>query len=197
MAERLPLRQRKAERTRNDIIRSAMTLFEQQGYAETTLNQIADMAEVHKQTILRYFATKEDIALALHFATLEQFRDALERPDRSISVLQSWRDHVVKWSRRIAESPKQFQFGRSLVLNDRILGHLLLVERRYETLLAAAFAREAGLDPENDLHSKLLAVMLVAGNFNMSTECYRRDDAAALESACVAVVDHAAAHFSR
>ncbi|HWK34749.1 TetR/AcrR family transcriptional regulator [Sphingomonas sp.] len=197
MTERLPLRQRKAERTRNDIIRSAMTLFERQGYVETTLNQIADLAEIHKQTVLRYFATKEDIALALHLATLEQFRDALERPDRVVSVLESWREHVVKWSRRIGANPRQFQFGRSLALNDRIMGHMLLVERRYEAMLAEAFSREAGLDPETDLHSKLLAVMLVAGNFSVSSECYRRDDAGALESACTAVVDHAAAHFSR
>lgn len=58
------LRERKKIRRREEIIRSAVWLFAEQGYDETTIADIADMAEVAPRTVLTYFATKEDIAMA-------------------------------------------------------------------------------------------------------------------------------------
>jgi AcrR family transcriptional regulator len=58
------LRERKKIRRREEIIRSAVWLFTDKGYDETTIADIAEMAEVAPRTVLTYFATKEDIAMA-------------------------------------------------------------------------------------------------------------------------------------
>jgi AcrR family transcriptional regulator len=53
-----------------------MRLFREQGYAETTVDQIADAAEVSPSTFFRYFPTKEDVILGDEFDPLivEAFR---------------------------------------------------------------------------------------------------------------------------
>jgi AcrR family transcriptional regulator len=57
------LRERKKIRTRRAIRRAAYRLFEAQGYDGTTVEQIAEAAEVSASTVFRYFPTKEDIVL--------------------------------------------------------------------------------------------------------------------------------------
>ncbi|MFC6020548.1 TetR family transcriptional regulator [Plantactinospora solaniradicis] len=57
------LRERNKARTRAEIRRQAMRLFRDQGYASTTVEQIAAAAEVSQSTFFRYFPSKEDVVL--------------------------------------------------------------------------------------------------------------------------------------
>ena len=56
-----PIRDRKTEATRARIAETALELFVKQGYAETSIDQIASTAGVGRRTVFRHFATKEAI----------------------------------------------------------------------------------------------------------------------------------------
>ena len=72
------LRERKKARTKATIQREALRLFSEQGYAETSVEQIADAAEISPSTFFRYFPTKEEVVLAdfLDQRVVEEFRTA-------------------------------------------------------------------------------------------------------------------------
>jgi AcrR family transcriptional regulator len=59
----LGLRERKKAKTKAAIQEHALRLFREQGYAETTVEQIAAAAEVSPSTFFRYFPAKEDTVL--------------------------------------------------------------------------------------------------------------------------------------
>ncbi|MCM6776216.1 TetR/AcrR family transcriptional regulator [Nocardia sp. CDC159] len=58
------LRERKKQQTRRRIIEVGLRLCDAQGFDATTVEQIADAADVSPRTVNRYFELKEDIVLA-------------------------------------------------------------------------------------------------------------------------------------
>ena len=74
--EPLGLRERKKARTRLQIQEHALRLFHLQGYRETTIEQIAEAAEVSPSTVFHYFPTKADLVVydALDEHMAEAFR---------------------------------------------------------------------------------------------------------------------------
>ncbi|WP_188194534.1 TetR/AcrR family transcriptional regulator [Nonomuraea sp. SYSU D8015] len=82
------LRERKKAKTRALIQREALRLFREQGYAATTVEQIAEAAEVAPSTVFRYFPTKEDLVLVDQFPP---FVEALRAAPRELNPVQAVR----------------------------------------------------------------------------------------------------------
>jgi AcrR family transcriptional regulator len=57
-------RVRRSAETRERLFRAALTLFGKKGYAETTVEDITEAADVGKGTFFNYFPTKEHILMA-------------------------------------------------------------------------------------------------------------------------------------
>src|SRR5437879_1078997 len=89
------VRQRQAEETRRRILVAARSLFERRGYAVTTLEAIADLAEVSPKTITAVFGSK--LALLAEVINPEAFSPrvrqlieelrATEDPSRRLSLV--------------------------------------------------------------------------------------------------------------
>jgi AcrR family transcriptional regulator len=85
----LGLRERKKIKTRQAIRREAFRLIDQNGYAATTVEQIADAAEVSPSTFFRYFPSKESLLLADDLDPL--ILDAFKAQPPELSPIQAFR----------------------------------------------------------------------------------------------------------
>lgn len=85
----LGLRERKKIKTRQAIRRAAFRLIEQNGYAATTVEQIAEAAEVSPSTFFRYFPSKESLLLADDLDPL--ISAAFESAPPDLSLIQAFR----------------------------------------------------------------------------------------------------------
>jgi AcrR family transcriptional regulator len=113
------LRERKKAKTRAAIRQEAMRLFREQGYESTTVEQIAEAAEVSPSTFFRYFPTKEDVVLQDDYDDLivEAFRaqppeltplQAMRAAIREVighltPLEQAWEDERLRLSREVPE----------------------------------------------------------------------------------------------
>ena len=73
------------ERTRQRLLAEAQRLFRERGYAATSLEQIAEAAEVTKGAIYGHFASKEDLMLsALEAAPAPDYSTTLNDESRPL-----------------------------------------------------------------------------------------------------------------
>ena len=68
----------RAEQTRDHIYETAMALFQEYGYDQTTMRMIAKSADVSIGLTYRYFARKEDIIMALYADCVIELIDYME-----------------------------------------------------------------------------------------------------------------------
>jgi AcrR family transcriptional regulator len=81
----LGLRERKKIKTRQAIRREAFRLIDANGYAATTVEQIADAADVSPSTFFRYFPSKESLLLADDLDPLILAAFEAQPPDLSLT----------------------------------------------------------------------------------------------------------------
>jgi AcrR family transcriptional regulator len=184
------LRARKLRRARENAIKVASEMFRARGYDETSLEDIAYEAEMSASSLVRYFGSKERLALAHHIDHLEAFRSHLA--DEGTPVLERWRNFIVDQASSL-RSFSSYNEERQLIVSVPALLRLLSrIQLDQQDELSAAFSREAGLDPEDDLYGRLLAALLVAGNEAVYLQWLRGKGQRDLAEMCLAVVDFAA-----
>ncbi|MBB6633671.1 TetR/AcrR family transcriptional regulator [Cohnella thailandensis] len=83
--------------TRQRIMESAVQLFEERGFMSTSVQMITDRAEVAKGTFFNYFASKEDMILALQSDTLISVIGSKVEPEGP--VLPSLYDGIVAYAK--------------------------------------------------------------------------------------------------
>jgi AcrR family transcriptional regulator len=89
------LRERKKLRTRQSLVDAAYELFARQGFAATTVDQIAESVEVSARTFHRYFSSKEEAALSVLTEQLDAMVEALRTRPAEESVMTALRTAVV------------------------------------------------------------------------------------------------------
>jgi len=154
------LRERKKARTRAAIREHAFRLFRAQGYDATTVEQIADAAEVSPSTFFRYFPTKEDVVLQddLDLLWLEAIR---EQPPE-VGPIAALRAGVHTAFARMGEAEwAQLRETSELALAvPAVRGRMLEELARTTQALAEAVAERTGRDP-GDFAVRTLAGAIV------------------------------------
>lgn len=194
------LRERKKAKTRAALIEASQRLFATRGYSGTTLEHISAEVDITTQTLLRYFDSKAQLALAplaVHLGEIEHF---LLDQNRSVDTLSAWRLYV-QLEAEEATNPSESATA-TYVANLRaydawvdkdplLVARLSGVERELQEILATALARDAGVEPD-DLHSTLVAALLVAGRRAIWDRWLARNcDTDSLVEDQLAVVDYA------
>jgi AcrR family transcriptional regulator len=85
------LRERKKQRTRATLINAAVQLCLEQGYDNTTVEQIAAIADVSPRTFSRYFATKDAVMMTLLEDLVGAVADELAEVPAEVPVLEALR----------------------------------------------------------------------------------------------------------
>lgn len=163
-ARHLGLRERKKIKTRIAIRDATYALIKEQGYDATTVEQIAERAEVSPSTVFRYFPTKEDIVLTDEYDPLVE--DLLRARPRDEPVLES-----LRWAIRqgmtmaIADTPDSEQ--DEMILRIRLMAEVpALRARMLESmsvtgrLLCRALAERTGRD-QDELEVRVYAMGLM------------------------------------
>ena len=145
----LGLRDRKKIKTRDAIRREAMRLIQANGYANTTIEQIAEAAEVSPSTFFRYFPTKE---MALITNDLDQMTvDALSQQHPDMPSLQAFRRALETTMATLSKDEWEFERDRQMLVLT--IPELLAAQfdeyRRTVKLLAEADCRRLGRDPDD------------------------------------------------
>src|ERR1700748_2407703 len=71
------LRERRKQEARQAIAGAAMALFEDRGFDEVTIAQVADAAGVAKMTVTNYFPRKEDLVFDRAEAVIRHLADVI------------------------------------------------------------------------------------------------------------------------
>ncbi|MCX4749308.1 TetR family transcriptional regulator [Kitasatospora sp. NBC_01287] len=164
------LRERKKQRTRDALVDAAHRLFLSQGYARTTVDEIAAAVDVSQRTFFRYFANKEEAALAVLTDAEEYFierlraRPAAENPLAAMraAICESWRDLSAAHAQGARGVTAALELVQLIESTPTLLAAHLRRSADQEQRVVEILAAREGVDPARDLRPRLLAAVFGA-----------------------------------
>ncbi|MAP96106.1 MAG: hypothetical protein CMK07_14260 [Ponticaulis sp.] len=162
---KFPLRTKRKLETRVKLVRAGRQLFLSKGYDNTTLEEIADAAGLHVQTLYRHFGTKQDLAKAGDEHWLELFEKEISERDRSENTFAFWRRWMSNTVETLLADGDTFRSHLTMShTTPTILGATLAIRSRYEDLLTEHLAEDFGISAEGVSTARLVACMLMGAN---------------------------------
>ena len=163
------LRERKKQRTREALLRSALELFTTQGYERTTVDEIAEAVDVSQRTFFRYFAGKEDVAFTVQEMTEARFVEAVRARPPHEAPLEALRQAVLEGWDGIRETVESavpvelyLRMYRTIESTPALLAAHLRRSAATEETIARLLAEREGVDVDADPRPRL-AVAVFGG----------------------------------
>ena len=150
------LRERKKQKTRWAIQEHAVRLFVQQGYDATTIEQIAEAAEISPSTFFRYFPTKEDVVIQDAYDPM--IVSALEAAPAGVGPVTALRQAMRSVYSEIGEDERRRAFERTKLIMavPALRARTLENFTEMSTMLAESFGRR-GVGGPGDFRLRTLA----------------------------------------
>jgi AcrR family transcriptional regulator len=150
MSAEIGLRERKKERTRQQIADTAWRLFAERGFDQVQVAEIASEAEVSEATVFNYFPTKEDLVFHRMQAFEEELLSAIRDRATGESVVQAFGRFALEPRGFLASDDPRADEGMRTVARVMTGSPALVARQRqilegYTTALAAYIARERGM----------------------------------------------------
>src|SRR5436305_6095989 len=144
------LRERHMDRTRAAIVDAALGLFQEQGFTETTVDAIAERADVGRRTFFRYFPAKESVLFHDIDAQIQGMVDSLTaRPADEPpfeALLAVLRESAGRFSADLEK--RQLLAKVAHECDNLLVHHRAVIMRRLEDDITAEAARRAGVPGE-------------------------------------------------
>lgn len=160
------LRERKKAKTMANVQMHAMRLFRELGYNATTVEQIAEAAEISPSTFFRYFSTKEDVVITDNYDPL--LIAAFEDQPSDLSPLQAVRNAII--SGMVDMSPDELETMRErnqlIMAVPELRGASLNNLIQTMQLLTEIVAKRVGRKPD-DLAVQTFAGVVVGVNISV------------------------------
>lgn len=158
-----PRRTERRRRTRAAILKAAGDHFRKEGYAATTMQAIADSADVHVTTLFMHFKTKADLALALVQDRTDALRKRAFEARGSTGFFAFFRQEALDRAKTLAEAKKPETTFWNALQTDADLAFASASFNTDQTDIFGRFvAEEFGLDREEDYRPDLVALLLLA-----------------------------------
>jgi AcrR family transcriptional regulator len=183
-AEVIDRQERRKRRTRQAIQKAALELFAERGYRETTINDIAERAEVAPRTVTVHFPAKEELLLDAEPFTLDSLSERLSARRPSESALEALRDWMATTMTAVETDASELggRFWERRALRAHIINNEPELRGRsrasyypFERALAEAIGEDLG-QSGNSLIPRIAALSAVAG----LRELYESDEAQVL-----------------
>jgi AcrR family transcriptional regulator len=154
-------RSRKKRQTRLAIEDAALSLFVEQGYDATTVEEITERADVSTTTFFRYFPGKAEVVLSDHGEQLPALHRAIvDRPASESDLVAVRRAVQEEWVHSI-DAERTALKARIVATSDALSGSSYQRGHRWLAVIADALARRHGLDAA-DARSSLAARVTLA-----------------------------------
>jgi AcrR family transcriptional regulator len=162
MSQPLGLRERKKIKTRETIRREAFRLIDENGYANTTVEQIAEAAEVSPSTFFRYFPSKESVLLADDLDPV--LMDAFDSQPPDMSPIQALRRAFELTVETMSDEQREFERTRQRLVFSIPELKAAQLDEYYRTIrsIAEAVSRRLGRD-KDDFDVRVFAGALTGG----------------------------------
>lgn len=158
----LGLRERKKQQTKQALEQAAFALFAAQGYAETTVEDIASAAQVSRASFFRYFGSKEDVLAADDDSRRERFLAALARQPRHAPVLAAIKAALTEYLAVVRADERNCTYIRVILGSRVLLGRACEIRMRWQRDLEAELrARMDGVS-NADIVAAMLATVVLA-----------------------------------
>jgi AcrR family transcriptional regulator len=152
--------ERRMRRTRRDLTKAAMGLFQEQGYDATTVDEIAAAGEVSPRTFYRQFRSKADIVIAMPRMGFEELVATLEGWPPEGSIVAGLREGLVHAMGDATRADMEFM-GKLMEQNPELRARRLEDFRLNEIAVAGALARHLEISAD-ELRVKVASAAIVA-----------------------------------
>ena len=160
--------QKRALKTKQHLIDTAMTLFLQRGYSPTTIDHIADAAGVSRASFYTYFSSKREIMIVAghdcRHSSHQLFHElgSLNRDD----LVPEMRQWVAKYFKFLEKNGGYLLMWQQAALQDPGLRQPGMKGSQKSAKIMAASLKALGIDkPEDELVLRSMAVLALLDRF--------------------------------